>query len=251
MHEAESFHFYENQVVVVRRPHKRSISLYMKPHQPLLVTASRSTPDRLILQFLEERKTWIQKNLNRFSKMPKTELVHGQRLPLVGEELSLNVVVTLLDEPFASKGIDQIHLHIPREQWCESVRKNSLRQFLPQIRKMYRREAERYLIERVQELSALTGLMPKRVTLREQKARWGSCNSLGHLSLNWKLIVFSKEIIDYVIIHELCHLQHLDHSKSFWQLVSQNCPEYKQAVRSLKSKHTLSDFLQVDAEFPI
>ena len=73
-----------------------------------------------------------------------------------------------------------------------------------------------------------------KITLRRQKTRWGSCSSKKNLNFNWQLVYFEPKIIDYVIIHELAHLTHMNHSKNFWQLVEKYDPEYKKHVGWLK-----------------
>lgn len=98
-----------------------------------------------------------------------------------------------------------------------------------------RHNAKYFLIKRVNYLAAEFGFKIKNITMRGQKTRWGSCSSKGNLSFNFKLLQFRKEVIDYVIIHELCHLKEMNHSKIFWKLVQQHCPDYKSLKRELKS----------------
>ena len=81
------------------------------------------------------------------------------------------------------------------------------------------------------------GREPGRVTIREQKSRWGSCSSKGNLNFNWKLIMAPPEALDYVVIHELCHLYEFNHSPRFWALVEAQMPEYKAWKQWLKD-HT-------------
>lgn len=70
------------------------------------------------------------------------------------------------------------------------------------------------------------GVSPSRVIVRDQKRRWGSCSSKRTISLNWRLIMAPEEILDYIIIHELAHLRHMNHSRRFWTLVERHCPDY-------------------------
>lgn len=78
------------------------------------------------------------------------------------------------------------------------------------------------------------------ITIRDQKTRWGSCSGRGILSFNWRLILAPTEILDYVVVHELCHLTHMNHSKEFWGLVGSVIPDYKVRRKWLKENgHTL------------
>lgn len=74
-----------------------------------------------------------------------------------------------------------------------------------------------------------------RVSIRNQKSRWGSCSSEGNLNFNCKLLCLPSELQDYVIVHELCHLKEMNHSKDFWYLVSHTIPQYKEVRKKLKS----------------
>ena len=78
------------------------------------------------------------------------------------------------------------------------------------------------------------------ITIRDQKTRWGSCSGRGTLSFNWRLILAPPEILDYVVVHELCHLTHMNHSREFWDLVGSVIPDYKVRRKWLKENgHTL------------
>ena len=97
-----------------------------------------------------------------------------------------------------------------------------------------RKIAKEYFFNRAKYLSEKSGLIFKSIKIRGQKTRWGSCSSKGSLSFNYKLLRFRKEVIDYVIIHELCHRKEMNHSLEFWKLVEKICPDYKALKRELK-----------------
>jgi predicted metal-dependent hydrolase len=97
-----------------------------------------------------------------------------------------------------------------------------------------RKKAKEYFPERTKYLSGKSGLNFNTINIRGQKTRWGSCSSKGNLSFNYRLLQFRKEVIDYVIIHELCHTIELNHSVKFWRLVEKFCPDYKVLKRELK-----------------
>lgn len=74
----------------------------------------------------------------------------------------------------------------------------------------------------------------KKITIRDQRTRWGSCSSLGSLNFNYKIIYLSEELREYIVVHELCHLQEMNHSSNFWNLVAQKIPNYRELRRELK-----------------
>ena len=92
----------------------------------------------------------------------------------------------------------------------------------------------RLMEQRVAIYAPLLGRQPSKVMVREQKSRWGSCNSKGELRFNWKLIMAPPSVVDYVAVHELCHLKEMNHSAAFWKLVETLCPEHKACRQWLK-----------------
>jgi hypothetical protein len=106
-----------------------------------------------------------------------------------------------------------------------------------------RRASERALIARAKvelpprltALAARHGLTVSRVSIRNQRWRWGSCSRRGHICLNWRLVTMPEHVRDYVLIHELMHLKRMDHSPKFWKLVAQACPDYRALRRQLRS----------------
>lgn len=101
-----------------------------------------------------------------------------------------------------------------------------------------RKLAKKSLLERVHKTAGDLNLKIGRVSIRGQKTRWGSCSSKGNLSFNYNLLRFRKDVVDYVIIHELCHRIEMNHSPKFWNLVGKYCPDYKNLRKELK-EHSL------------
>ena len=107
----------------------------------------------------------------------------------------------------------------------------------PEAKKALRKKAKNDLPVRLEQLAAQCGFVYKKSRLSSAGTRWGSCSSQGTISLNIYLMSLPKELIDYVIIHELCHTKHMNHSPQFWQLVAAHCPEFKLLRRRLKQHH--------------
>ena len=98
----------------------------------------------------------------------------------------------------------------------------------------YKEAARSYIPKRAAYYNTITGGTYKRISIRDQKTRWGSCSSKGTLSFNWRLMLAPPAILDYVVVHELCHLTHMNHSKAFWQAVEAAYPDYRNARKWLK-----------------
>lgn len=95
------------------------------------------------------------------------------------------------------------------------------------MEKRYRNAARDLFNTRVAYYHQFTGGHYTSITIRDQKSRWGSCSSRGTLSFNYRLVFAPPKVLDYVVVHELCHLTHMNHSKDFWNMVAQIMPEYK------------------------
>ena len=102
------------------------------------------------------------------------------------------------------------------------------------IDKFYRAEIEKILPQKVEEYSKKMNLFPTSISYRKNKRTWGSCNYKNGLNFNILLMKFPIEVMEYVIIHELSHIKHKNHSKDFWNLVAFYCPNYKEVEKSFK-----------------
>lgn len=117
------------------------------------------------------------------------------------------------------------HLDWIRREWA----KCPATALSPDDSRRLRDLARRELPARLMELAALHGLPAPRVSIRDQRSRWGSCGRDGHICLNWRLVQMPPHVRDYVLIHELMHLRRFDHSPRFWKLVAEACPGYEAA----------------------
>lgn len=98
--------------------------------------------------------------------------------------------------------------------------------YMESARKIFKRKTAAY----AKKMSVTYG----RITIREQKTRWGSCSSKGNLNFNWKLVLLAPELLDYVVVHELAHRREMNHSKNFWRIVEAELPDYRERRRRLK-----------------
>ena len=105
----------------------------------------------------------------------------------------------------------------------------------PEVERELRAHAKRELPVRLFELAAEHALTVTRVSVRNQRWRWGSCSRKGHICLNWRLVQMPNSVRDYVMIHELMHLKRMDHSPKFWKLVAQACPDFDLARAWLRA----------------
>ncbi|BES64226.1 M48 family metallopeptidase [Gottschalkiaceae bacterium SANA] len=106
------------------------------------------------------------------------------------------------------------------------------------IEQTYRELAKEIFQARVSFFAERLGVSVNQIRVKSQKTRWGSCSSKGNLNFNWHAIVMPIEVVDYLVVHECCHLLQMNHSKEFWNLVESICPNYKEERKWLKNHHT-------------
>ncbi|MFZ0088442.1 MAG: SprT family zinc-dependent metalloprotease, partial [Solirubrobacteraceae bacterium] len=104
----------------------------------------------------------------------------------------------------------------------------------PALERWYRRAAREEIAPRLERACALTGSSYSTLTIRGQRTRWASCSRGGAMSFNWRLLLAPEAVLDYVVWHEVCHLEVMDHSPRFWVLLGRHCPDYRERSRWLR-----------------
>jgi predicted metal-dependent hydrolase len=206
-------------------------------HARIVVDASGVevvVPRRMALRhvepFVQEKSRWIERTLRRFREaeeaLPAPELEHGGSVPYLGQELLLWVSVERgrTRDHVARRG-DVLHVKVAAagEQPVRAA-----------LERWYRKRARVEVAARLDAATRRAGTRYTRLTIRSQRTRWASCSSTGAMSFNWRLLLAPEPIVDYVVEHEVAHLEVLDHSQRFWRLLGSRCPEYREHERWLK-----------------
>lgn len=244
----EILQFHNLEVVVERTAFQQGYSLFMHPERPIRVKVGSLDSHNEILAFLNLKRKWIEKhhaNYARLTKDVKRPLIAQQEFPFRGSHYRLTPVITLNSDYFFSQTESELLLHVPRELWSAEVFSSEFHFLHTKLREYYKRASLAYLKSRVDLYSKQMNLFPKLLRWTEPKTRWGSCSAQGSVQLNWRMIVFSDEIIDYVVIHELLHLRHFNHSKDFWAGVGCLVPNYKEVRKALRTQQLLPNFLNL------
>lgn len=108
------------------------------------------------------------------------------------------------------------------------------RERLPALERFYRRAARTEIAMKLDFACAVAGTAYSKLTIRNQRTRWASCSSTGTMSFNWRLLLAPEPVLDYVVWHEVCHLELMDHSPRFWSLVARHCPDHREHARWLR-----------------
>ena len=218
-------------VVYRRHGRARNYVLRLLANKTVVVTVPRNGTQKFAREFVESRKNWLEKQwrILEAQKPPPQLLKPGMEILFRGGRERLALLATSQTPELILA--DQ---RIPIDPGTEDVR--------PAVEKHLRRLAITELSRRVSELAALHQCQVKRVTVRNQRTRWGSCSCHGVISLNWRLIQLPEFVRDYIILHELMHLRHLNHSPRFWAEVEKACPDYRNAEDCLKRHATQAGF---------
>jgi predicted metal-dependent hydrolase len=228
----------------VRRRGRRRISLSIEPRIGLRVLAPPRARLKDVESFIRHERDWLLEKLAALADWeaahPLRRFRHGDRLPLLGESWRLvvkeeaerrrpRVTRSLAD---ANRAGGEIVMQIAGGR-SESEHEQSAARALEA---WYRRLARELLGARVDHWARDLAVRPTGIDIRDTRSRWGSCSSRGRLSFCWRIVMAPPPVLDYLVVHELCHLRHPDHSPRFWKLVASRLPEYE-ARRSWLVEH--------------
>jgi predicted metal-dependent hydrolase len=202
---------------VRRSDRARRIRVTVDPERGVQVTLPRRARMRDAEAAVAELAPWIERRLADVDAARAAVAARGDAIPFLGG------TVRAVPEP----GRSRVHrrggdLLVPAGDAG------------PAIERWLRRAARDEIVPRAHRAAAALGREVARVTIRDQRTRWGSCSSTGALSFSWRLVLAPEEVLDYVVWHEACHLRHMDHSPRFWGLVAQHCPGYEAPRRWLR-----------------
>ena len=195
---------------VRRSPRARQVRVSVGAGGEVEVTLPRRAPERAAAQAVRELRPWIERR-QRTMERAAAEVARPQgTVPYVGHDLRL--------VPQSRR--ERVHrrgdvLLVPASDP------------IPALERWYRRAARAEIGARLDAATARAGTSYRRLTIRGQRTRWASCTSEGGMSFNWRLLLAPPEVLDYVVEHEVCHLEVMDHSRRFWALLESRVPDWR------------------------
>lgn len=172
-------------------------------------------------RMLQQNSHWLLAQLERMSKRkPPANSLPEDVILLRGKPVRIEVV----EEP---NRISRMHITEQREKLVARIPAGSGKNPRSLVEPWMRQQARSEIEEIVRQQAARMNLKYKSVSIRDQRTRWGSCSSKGTLSFNWRLIMAPREVLEYVVIHELAHIRQPNHSSAFWHVVETYAPNYK------------------------
>lgn len=219
---------------VIRRKRK-TLAIRIAPNGNVEAIVPLFLDNGMVEDIVKKKAEWICDKLNAIKasrKSAKKRVWDKEMLMYLGKEITLRLIeVPKKDITITFDGNDialfinkKINEAIDRDEYIKRT-----------LVEWYRKRAGEKLMERTKVFSKIMGLSFNRVFIKEQKTRWGSCSSKGNINYNWKLIMAPEAIIDYVVVHELAHIKHPNHSKEFWKFVENFLPDYRERENWLKA----------------
>ncbi|SMQ65696.1 hypothetical protein SAMN05444673_1330 [Bacillus sp. OV166] len=203
---------------------RTSMGIYIDVYGNVEIQAPKGTSDELILQLLEEKWDWIQQKSTEMKDRRLGQKVkvydHGETFLYLGNDYPIQVSQDInIKQDYVVLEGDKLYIYV--KQLEDEKIKQALKRFYYQQCKT--------LVERsIRSYQSNFKIKPRSIRISDNNRNWGTCDSREQLTFNWKLAMAPLKVIDYVVVHEMCHMVHLNHDRSFWRLVGKIIPEYEQ-----------------------
>lgn len=223
-----------------RTNRKKSVAFEVRAPDTMIVSAPRRLNRAVVERMAADRIDWaaarlaaIQRERERYG-LP-IRFVGGETLPYRGERIVLTSLVVPGCRRTAAKPADGRLIVTTGEAGDPELREMTSKAVLS----WYKRQALTELERAVERWSPVVGAAPASISVRNQRRRWGSCSARRVLSFNWRLIMAPPAVLDYVVVHELCHLLEPNHSRAYWRLVEKALPGHAAGRRWLRDNAIL------------
>ena len=211
---------------VIRRPRRKTASISVKPDGTVQVMVPATLPEDRVIELIERKGRWIKEKIAHFEDLksnysPK-EYASGEYFAYLGRNYRLKIVTGSPEDNPVKLAKGWFRIHVPADITAKAH--NQL--VVDQLSGWYQEHASARLKEKAQNFAQLMGVTPSSIGIKGYKSRLGTCHSDGRVYFNWRIIMAPHAVVDYVVVHELSHLVHHDHSKNFWKCVERVLPDY-------------------------
>lgn len=219
-------HTYSGETIQfeIKYKNRKSIAIRMDAYGNVEVQAPKGTGDEKVIQLLEERWELIQEKSkemkDRLLGQQEKEYRQEERVLYLGNTYPVKVYQdTTIEQDYVV--FDEKHINVYVKQVEDGRIKQALKRF-------YYQQCKAIVEKSVRSYQSNFKVKPRSIRISDSKTTWGTCDSQLQLTFNWKLAMAPIKVIDYVVVHEMCHMIHLNHDRSFWRLVGKISPDYKE-----------------------
>lgn len=212
---------------------RKSLGIYLDVYGNIELRVPKNTKDEQIVKMLESKWSWIiekQSEMKERTKgFKKKAYVDDEEFLFMGQSYPIKFMIEVGIKEMSVRLLeDYLEVRIPEHD--EEIIKKLLTRF-------YKQQCKKLVESRVRFYQANFKTKPKTIKISSNKKNWGSCNSLREMTFNWRLAMAPIDVIDYVVIHEMCHMVHMNHDRSFWRLVGKYMPDYEEKQLWLSQSH--------------
>lgn len=210
---------------------RKTLEIGIEPPDNIKVVAPKAATEEDILRVVKSKAKWIVQKLFEFKDVEhrrrEKEYVNGESFMYLGRNYSLQIIVN--DEIAKPQTkLYQGKFYIETSTKEQDKLKQSMEEW-------YRQKTLEKVTEKIAYYETYFDVKPKSIKVKEQKKRWASCTSTRDLLFNWRCAMAPANVLDYIVVHEMCHMIHLNHSKEFWDLVERVMPDYRDRKEWLKN----------------
>ncbi|MDS0526195.1 M48 family metallopeptidase [Clostridium sp. SHJSY1] len=210
---------------------RKTLEISVEPPDIITVVAPLDTPEDVIINKTKSKAKWIVEQLYSFKNMQykkiNREFVNGESFLYLGRNYSLQIVI---DEDIKNAG-----LKLYKGKFYITTRSKDNETIEKAMKEWYRKKTKEKIEERIKYYERYFNIKPTSIKVKEQQKRWGSCTIKNELFFNWRCVMAKANVLDYIIVHEMCHLYHKNHSKEFWELLNSVMPDFESRKEWLKN----------------
>lgn len=208
----------------IKYKNRTSIGMTIDSYGNIEVQAPRGTPDDRVHQLLEKNWDLIQKKLKEL----KDKLIGPQKKVYEDGGSFLYLGSTYPIQIYQDINITQEHVVFKDEKLHIYVKQSDTEKIKQALKRFYYQQCKALVEKSISSYQSNFKTKPRSIRISDSKTTWGTCDSNMQLTFNWRLAMAPREVIDYVVVHEMCHMVHLNHDRSFWRLVGKIMPDYKE-----------------------
>ena len=210
---------------------RKTLEISVEPPDKITVVAPLETPEDVIIKKAKSRAKWIIEQLYSFRNMNyqkiNREFVNGESFMYLGRNHSLQIII---DEKLKKVEVKLYHgkFYVMAPSKDTVAVEKAMEQW-------YRQKTKEKIEERIKYYQPFFSKKPSNIKVKEQKKRWASCTTKDELLFNWRCAMAKSSVLDYIIVHEMCHMYHKNHSIEFWELIASIMPDYESRKVWLKN----------------